>query len=160
MGRLYTAEFNAIALTAQVDFFELVAPADAVVQVHRFILSQHTEVKDAEEEGLLVLMKRGEGTVTSGSGGTTPTARPTQKGSPAYGGTVEANNTTKMVVGTGAIVNLYPFGWNIRAILDVIFTPEERPVISPSDRITLELATTPADSITFNGVIVFEEIGG
>lgn len=157
---MYTAQFNGVAVTAQQDFFELVAPADAVVYVHRIEIEQSSEVKDAEEEGLSVLVKRGEGTVTSGTGGTTPTAIPISKGDAAFGGTVEANNTTKMTTGTGAIVTLRSWAWNIRMPLEKIFTPEERLVISPSDRITVELATTPADSITMNGTIVFEEIGG
>jgi len=48
----------------------------------------------------------------------------------------------------------------VRMPLDRIFTPEERTVISPSDFWALELGTTPADSVTVSGFVVFEEIGG
>ena len=160
MPRLYTAVFSSVAVTAQQDLFELVAPADAIVVLHKIHLSQSTEVGDAQEEGLALLIKRGIGTVTSGSGGSTPTAQPIEDGDTAFGGTVEANNTTKMVVGTGTIETLDSLNWNVRVPLDIIFTPETRPVISPSNRITLELATTPADSITMSGSITFAEIGG
>jgi hypothetical protein len=98
MGRLYTAQFNAVAVTAQQDFFEVVAPADAIVVIHEFGLSQVTEVGDAAEEMLSVLMKSGQ--TTSGSGGTTPTGIPIELGDAAFGGTVEANNTTKASAGT------------------------------------------------------------
>jgi hypothetical protein len=49
---------------------------------------------------------------------------------------------------------------NIRVPFEKVFTPETRPVLSPSRRWTLELATTPADSITMSGYVIFEEIGG
>lgn len=160
MGRGYTADFNGVAVTAAQDFFELVAPADAVVKLTEIHIGQVTEVADAQEEQFLVQVKRGEGTVTSGLGGTTPTARPDEKGDPAFGGTVEANNTTKMATGTGAIVTLCSFQWNVRQPLDIYFTPEKAPVISPGDRITIELGAAPADSITMMGTIGFEEIGG
>lgn len=160
MGRIYSAIFNAVAVTAQQDFFEIAGPADAVTVVHAIELEQSTEVGDAQEEGLSILMKRGVGTVTSGSGGTTPTPQPREDGDPNYGGTTEVNNTTKMVVGSGSIDTLAAWVWNVRLPFLKLFTPEMRPVISPSNRLTIELATTPADSITINGTIWFEEVGG
>lgn len=160
MGRKYTAVFNEVAVTAQQDFFEVLAPTDAIVVIHDFELSQSTDVKDAEEEMLHLVVKRGIGSVTSGTGGTTPTAQPIEDGDTAFGGTVEVNNTTKMVVGTGTIETLASLNWNIRVPFQKIYTPETRPVISPGNRLTIELGTTPADSITISGTITFEEIGG
>lgn len=156
MGRLYTVQFNGVAVTAQQDIFELNAPADAAVVVHEIGVSQSTEVGDAAEEGLSLLWKSGQ--TTSGSGGTAPTAVPIEVGDAAFGGTTEVNNTTKASVGT--IVTHYAWNWNIRMDFVKIFTPETRPVLSPSRRATLELATTPADSITMSGYLVFEELGG
>lgn len=156
MGRMYTVQFNGVAVTAQQDFFEVVAPADAVVRIHRLGLSQSTEVGDAMEEGLSLLLKSGQ--TTSGSGGSTPTAIPNELGDAAFGGTCEANNTTKASAGT--IVTHYAWNWNVRMPFEHVFTPEERPVLSPSRRGTLELGTTPADSITISGYMVIEEIGG
>lgn len=156
MGRVYSAQFNGVAVTAQQDFFELNAPSDAAVRLLSIHLSQGTELGDAAEEQLLILLKRGQ--TTSGSGGTTPTAVAYAAGDPAFGGTVEANNTTKASAGT--IVTLEAHNWNVRAPFDRIFTPETCPILSPSGRMTVELATTPADSITISGFIIFEEIGG
>lgn len=156
MSRVYTVQFNGVAVTAQQDLFEIVAPADAVVVIHDLHLSQLTEVADAAEEQLLVLMKSGQ--TTSGAGGTAPTAVPVELGDAAFGGTVEVNNTTKATLGT--IVTHAAWHWNVRVPFDVVFTPETRPVLSPSRRWTLELATTPADSITMGGYATIEEIGG
>ena len=152
---LYTAVFNAVAVTAQQDLFELNAPSTAIVVVHAVELSQSTETGDAAEEGLNVLMKRG--ATTSGSGGSTPTATPLMAGDGAFGGTVEANNTTKATSGT--IVTLRADNWNIRAPFMWLPTPETRIVLAPSARFTVELATTPADSITVSGVLTFETVG-
>ena len=160
MARLYTAVFSSVAVTAAQDLFELVAPADAIVQVYRIEMSQSTETGDAAEESLPLLIKRGIGSVTSGTGGTTPTAQPVEDGDAAFGGTVEVNNTTKMVVGTGTIETIGSHNWNLRVPFDKVFLPEERIIISPSNRITVELVNAPADSVTMSGTITFAEIGG
>jgi hypothetical protein len=156
MGRIYTAQFTAVAVTAAQDFFEIVAPADAVVVIHDIHLSQSTELADAAEEQLTVLWKSG--STVSGSGGSTPTAIPLHLGDAAFGGTVEANNTTK--ANTGTIVTHQVWNWNIRVPLDIIFTPETRPILSPSRRGTLELSAAPADSVTVSGYMTIEEVGG
>lgn len=155
-GRRYTAQFTAVAVTAQQDFFEINAPADAVVNLAEVHLSQSTEVGDAMEEGLSILIKSG--ATTTGANGTTPTAVPKSLGDAAFGGTVEVNNTTKASAGT--IVTHEAINWNVRVPLDIIFTPENVKPISPSARLTVELATTPGDSITVSGWVVFDEIGG
>lgn len=156
MGRLYTVSFTGVAVTAQQDFFEVVAPSDAIVRIHRIGLSQSTEIGDAMEEGLSVLLKSGQ--TTSGSGGSAPTAIPNELGDAAFGGTCEANNTTKASAGT--IVTHYAWNWNVRMPFEHVFTPEERPILSPSRRGTVELGTTPGDSITMSGYMVIEELGG
>ena len=155
MGRIYRAVAVNTAQTVQVDIFELNVASTKSVRLHEIHLSQLTEIQDAQEEMLLVQVK--EGATTSGSGGATPTAVPASKGDSAYAGTVEAHNTTKATGGT--IVTHLAVNWNIRVPLDIIFTPESRIELPPSARLTVELATTPADSVTFGGYIVFEEIG-
>lgn len=154
MGRMYTAQFNGVAVTAQQDFFELVAPAEAAVLVHGFVLGQTTEAGDAEEEFLSILVKSGQ--TTSGSGGTAPTPVPTDFNSAAAGATTEVNNTTKATAGT--IVTHHADAWNVRSQYLWLPSPEMRFHLAPSRRFTVELATTPADSITMNGTIYFEEI--
>lgn len=159
MGRMYRAAFGSVAVSAQQDLFEVLAPSNAIVIVHRIQLSQSTEVGDAAEEGLHLQMVRGEGS-TSGSGGSTPTVTPIEAGTASAGVAVEANNTTKMTAGGGSLAVLEEHVWNVRVPLDIIYTPEERPIISPSDYFTVELNTTPADSLTMSGTITLEEIGG
>ena len=154
MGRIYTATFSGQAETAQCDLIELVAPSTASVRVHEIGISQLLEIKDAEEEMLLLQLKQGQ--TTTGSGGNTMTAIPRLFADTAFGGTVKDTNTTKATAGT--IVTHYNWYWNVRIPFQMIWTPETRPVLRPSRRMTLELATTPADSVTFGGYIVFESM--
>ena len=156
MGRMYTAVFKAVAVTAQQDFFEVLAGTNKPVKIHAWQLAQSTEIGDAMEEGLALTCNRGVGS-TTGTGGTTPTAAPVSVDDTACGATIEANNTTKMTVGT--ITELEDHVWNVRVPYMMVYTPEMRPYIKPGDRWTLELETTPADSITISGTIWLEELG-
>lgn len=161
MGLFYTAAFKGVAVTAQQDFFELKASASGSVKIHEWTLSQETEFGDAAEEQLRVTTNRGSGSVTSGSGGSTDTPKPIIRGATAFGGTVEINNTTKLAVGSGTLLtDLEVYNWNERIPLQKIYTPETRPVVMPGEYWTLELETTPADSVTISGTIIFEVEGG
>ena len=64
MGRLYTAQFSAVAVSAAQDLFEIVAPSDAIVKIHNIRLGQTSDVGDAAEE--ILLIKLNSGATTSG----------------------------------------------------------------------------------------------
>lgn len=153
MGRMYSATFELVAVTAAQDLFEINAPSDAAVVVHGCWISQSSDAADAQSEQLNILIHRGS---TSGSGGSTPTASPLSVGDPAFGGTVEANNTSQSTEGT----ILFSDSFNVMAGWQWLPTPEMRLVISPSGRLIIELQTAPADSLTMSGTVFFEEIGG
>lgn len=155
MGRSYTVSFTGVAVTAQQDLFELVAAAGKPLKILGFGLSQSTEVGDAAEEGLSIILKSGQ--TTSGSGGSAPTPQPNNPSDSAAGFTAETNNTTKASAGT--IVTHYPDNWNVRQPYVMVFPDRMQPVITGGRRCTLELATTPADSITMSGWISVEEEG-
>ena len=158
---MYTAVFKSTAVTAVQDLFEIKGPTDAITVIHDWTLTQSTEVGDSAEEMLILTTNRGVGAVTSGSGGASVTPQPVEDGNPAYGGTVERNNTTQIATGSGTLeTDLEVHCWNVRVPYQKIYTPETRPVISPGNTWTLELETAPADSITMSGTVTFEEIGG
>lgn len=154
-GRVYTAIFEDTDVTVQQDLFELVAPADAAVELLEVHISQSSEAQDVDEEMLKLLLKSGQ---TVSGNGTAVTPVPLSLGDAAFGGTCERNGTTKASSGTIVTHNIWV--WNIRIPHDVIFIPEVTKVLSPNARMTIELATTPVDSITMSGYIVFKEIGG
>jgi hypothetical protein len=155
LGRMYAAAFSAVAFTAANDAFELNAPSDACVVVHALYLSQGTELGDAAEEQLLVQIQKG--ATSSGSGGAAITPVPRCFGDAAFGGTVERVNTTQASGGT--IVTHHSAYWNIRIPFELIFTPEIRMVLSPSERMTV-LLPAPTDSVTLGGTLIFSEVGG
>jgi hypothetical protein len=141
MGRVYSAAFKSITV------------------IHGWMLSQTTETGDAAEEMLLLTTNRGVGSVTSGSGGAAVTPQPREDQDSAYGGTIERNNTTVMAAGSGTLEELEVYAWNVRVPFQMVYPPELRPVIAPGNRWTLEMESTPADSITMSGVVWLEEIG-
>lgn len=158
MGRLYTAQFNAQAATAvAADLFELTSPSNRSVLIHAVILGQYSDFGDAQDELLSVIMRRGTSGTTSGSTpASTPTPVPLETNSSAAGSTVECYNTTAMSGGT--ITVLYSDAFNVRGGYQMIFTPEMRPMVSQSERFTVSILA-PADTLTMNGTLVFEEIG-
>lgn len=150
MGRMYAATFEDVAVSAVQDLFELNAPSDATVTLHFIVIGQESDV---DSEMLSVTIERA---TNGGSGGSSPTARPLEVGSPAFGGTVEANNTTQA---TG-LTQLHSDAFNVLAGWQYRPTPEERIVLSPSGRIVLTLNDAPGDALTMSGTIIFEEVGG
>lgn len=153
MGRIYSAPFEEVAVTVVQDLFELVAPADAVVVIHSVTITQSTDAGDAQAEMLPILIHRGTAT---GSGGSPVTPSPLQVGDAAFGGTVEANNTTQSAEGTF----IHAEAFNVQIGFYYLPPPEDRPVVSPSALFIVELQAAPDDSLTMNGTVVFEEIGG
>jgi hypothetical protein len=157
MGRRYTAPINIGAHTAQLDVFELLAGSGKPVRLLCVELGQSTELGDAQEEMIPLVLKRVTGAPTSGSGGSTPTLQPVLASGAASGATLETGNTTKLTGGTSA--ELARFIWNVRAGLLYQPPPEEQIVADAATRLVLEEVATPADSITGPiGRIVFEEI--
>ena len=159
MPQMYSATFSGLASAAAVDFFELLAPSTKVVVVHSINIGQITDLGDAAEEVLTVQLRRGVGSVTSGSGGSSPTPAKLETGDTAAAATVEISNTTAMVVGSGTITILKFLPWNIRGEFVYLPTPEARIILSPSERLAVGLLAAPADTITSHGTLVWEEIG-
>ena len=83
MGRIYVGHFEDVAVTAAQDLFELLAPSTAALAIHKWTLFQTTDVGDAAEEILELETVRGDGSVTSGSGGSTVTPQPIDNGGAA-----------------------------------------------------------------------------
>ena len=161
MGAVYTATFDSVAVSALQDLFEITAPSSACVIVHDWHVFQTSDTGDTAEEILRLQTVRGDLAVASGSGGSTLTPQPLHNGDPAFGGTVECNNTTRMTAGSPDTLEITGnFGWNVRVPYDKVYTPETRPVISPGKRWALALPVAPGDPLTMGATITFEVIGG
>lgn len=155
MGMMYVAPFQGVSISAAQDVFEISAPADAVVIVHRCEITDETS--ETSEQGVIKINRGSSGT-TSGSGGSSVTPAPLETGMAAAGSTVERNNTTAMTGGTITHKGGAGFNW-LNGYLYAP-TPEERLVISPSERLTFNLVNAPGAARTCSGYVIFEEIGG
>ncbi len=153
VGRMYSVSNSVAGVTTAIDLLRISAPSDAVVVVHKVIVTQETEFTDVQSEQMDIQFHRGS---TDGSGGATPTARPLEVGDAAFGGTTATGNDTQSTEG----VILHAEAANVMAGFVWAPTPEERIVLSPSGRLIVELPTAPDDSIDFRVAAYFEEIGG
>jgi hypothetical protein len=154
---MYSCSISVAAHTAQVDYFELLAASGKPLLLHGFELAQTTELGDAQEEQISLVLKRVTGAPTSGSGGSSVTPSPLCPNDTAAGATLETGNTTKLTGGTS--VELARFSWNVRGSLLYLPPPEGRITLDASTRLVLEELTTPADSITGPvGWVLIEEL--
>jgi hypothetical protein len=146
LTRTYTAPISIAAHTAQVDVFELLTAAGKPVELLCVEFGQSTELGDAQDEVIPLVLKRVTGAPTSGSGGSAPTFVPVNPNDTAAGVTLEIGNTTKLTGGTST--ELARFSWNVRAGFLYLPIEEVRIVVDAATRLVLEEVGTPTDSIT------------
>ncbi len=160
MGRMYSARFEGVAVSAAQDVFSLGSPTSGVGLLHSIFLGQDSDVGDAGE--ILEIVRIVTGNTTVGSGGSAPTAIPFQLGdTPTV--TVRANDTTEVSAGTQVIK--HSDIWNVRVGWQYIPTPETRIyfnelIAGTKTFLAVQLPNAPASAITMSGTIIFEEILG
>lgn len=160
MGRMYTVAHSGTLTNAggDSDLFELTPADDKPIRLRRIRLSQISELGDAAEEGLRISIFRFPATVTSGSGGSTPTPVPCDDAGSAAGFTAEVNNTT-VATTSGSAALLESFGWNIRNTpFELYWEPEEAPIARQGSALIVRLESTPTDDITAQITAWVEEI--
>lgn len=158
MGRIYTAIMDAQAVAAVDELFNIIAPTDAVVVIHEIVITQ-----DASETSEQLPLNIFRTATDQAAKGTANTPHPHQIGDPAFGGVVR----THVLTAEGFAVETTPLfrqsqnqlnGWHI------LWTPETRPVLSPTagvaSTLVIKLDVAPSASINISGYVTFEEIGG
>lgn len=158
MSRLYSINFENVAVTAAQDFFDIAPATNKPIVLHGCWISQSTEVGDAQEEFLRLKIIYGLATVGSGGGAFTPV--PLNPADTAAGMTARINDTTVAVVGAGTTSVIWAESFNERVGWVWLPTPEMRPVITAAQtRVVVTMLSTPADSVTMNGTLIVEELG-
>lgn len=155
MGRVYTVSFEATAVAAQADLFEISPADDKPCKILGMTLCQTSDVGDAADEVCKFAIIRGH--ATSGSGGSAATPYPVEATDATVGFSAEVCNTTIASTGTG--VTLFADGWNVRSGYQVWFPPECQPVVSQANTTLVVRQAAPADSITMSGTLFVEEMG-
>lgn len=139
-------------------------PADDVpIRIRGILLSQISEVADAQEEGLQISINRLPATFTVGSGGAAITACKPLGGytsADVWLMTARSNDTTIATTnGTGEALHMC--GWNERNTPYDFFYPykEECPTAKQTTGLTVRQDTTAADDYTGCFTFWVEELG-
>lgn len=150
MGRMYTASFTDVAVTAQQDLFQIEANT-VPAKLHAIFLSQIADVGDAAAENLSIIIQRVTDAVTNDiAEGLLDT------GDGAALADLAVNETTELTTGAAII---HSEAWNIAMSWIWMPPPEMRITVEVGNAVVVNLNTTPADSLTMSGTMYFEEGG-
>jgi hypothetical protein len=153
-GRMYSINFADVSVSATQDLINITATAGMAFKIHRIELGQRTLTAWESKPVKLIRLPV---TVTAGSGGTTVTPRPMNNGDAAATVTAHANDTTAATT-SGTATTLMARDWEFLNGFLVVFTPDERPVIAPSQTVALNLPTAPSGATLASGTILIEEL--
>ena len=163
---VFTAPFEAVAISVAQDVWELLPDATTRIRILEIELAQYSDpflhVDASAEEIELIPISFIRGHTVSGSGGGTITPANINSYGRAAATAVERNNTTVATTSgellfAGVWHNQAGFIW--RQPEDVARDPFRRHiVIAPEERFVVRIGA-PADELTCNGTIMFEELG-
>lgn len=153
---IFSAVVSGVAVAAAQDVFEIVAGSATRVRLHEIRLGQTTGFGDAAAEGLSVTLIRGFTTAGSGGAAVTPVNLSGHANALPAASTVKRNNTTLAQDGVGAAI--FCDAWNIADSWHYAPANELMPIVEKDQRLVVRISA-PADEITMNATLVFEEIG-
>jgi hypothetical protein len=157
MPRTYEVTFEKVAVSAVQDLVEVIGAAGKMLRVKRQWVSC-VDVSPLPAAQMLAL--RGSylpATVTHGTGGSSPTPRPTDPGDTAASFTAKANSTAPATT-SGTKATQEEGGGHIYSGYEKTFTAP--PIIGPNESYVFELITAPSGSLTLSGGVEVEESGG
>lgn len=155
--RIYTCEFEGIAVTAAVDLFELQPADDKPIEIIGMFLSQSSDLGDAAEEIIRYRIVRGNTTTGTGGAGQAVAPVPVNRSDVAAGFTYDTNNTTPASSGTA--VNLHSDSFNIRTGLGLWLPDGCEWQTSQAVFLVVRLMAAPTDSLTMSGTLYVRELG-
>lgn len=163
MARIYSVSFEAVAVTAAQDFFEINPAANKPCRFVGLFLSQSSDTGDAAEEILRVSITRIPATFTTGSGGTAITegtdgAWTVKATDQTAAFAAEVNNTT-IATSSATIQHIFAYQFNIRTGLELWFPPEVQPEFINGAAGVVRLLAAPTDSLTMSGTLFVSEEG-
>ena len=152
MGRVYTISFAGVSVTAVQDLITVFTGVKAI-KLHSVVLGQ---VSATAVGNLAISIKRLPATITSGSGGSTPTPIPVSLNDTAATVTAHANDTSRTTTG-GTAQTLVADVFNV--INGYLYLPpaEDRIVVGPNEALVISLDGAPSGAEVMSGYAVVEE---
>lgn len=157
MSRVYTVTFEGVLVSAAQDLVTIIngASSGKLVRIlRRWVSVVDTTIPSAQM--LELRERRLPATLTTGSGGSTPTPVPRDPGDAAATFTAHANDTTKTTT-TGTPAILYETGCHSFNGFDDIH--DEPPVIGQGQDYVFELLSTVSGTVHLSGGVEVEELG-
>jgi hypothetical protein len=131
--------------------FEIVAPSNRRVRIYEFVMGQYSDAGDAAAELLSVTILRGYTTTGSGGASITPVNISGASADAALS-TVTRNNTS--VASGGSPATVRADAWNVQG--PYTYNSDNNFIIEAGQRMVFRISA-PADELTLNATLVFEE---
>lgn len=156
MPRPYEVTFENVLVSAAQDLVTILGATGKICRILRaWVTSVDTTLVTSQQ-----IQLRGRflpATLTAGSGGTTPTPRPTDPGDAAASFTAHVNDTTKTTT-SGTATTLEENGCHLYQGFDKTFA--RPPIVGPSEAFVFELLSTVSGTVHMSGGVEVEEMGG
>lgn len=157
---LYTvsASFTLTNAGGNTDLLEILPASNYPVRLVGFLLSQSSEIAEAQEESIQVEIVRMTATVTGGSSGASPNIEPVNDRAPVNQFAAEVNNTT-VATTSGNTDILEEFAWNVRSgPLERVYPEVERQYTCRNGQaLLIRLPVAVTDDMTFQLTAFIEE---
>jgi hypothetical protein len=158
-GRRYTVAYSGSYTVAggDTDLLELVPATQKPCLIKGMVISQTSEVGDAQEEGVRISVILLPATFTGGSGGSTITASTPDSANAAAAFTAKCNNTT-VATTSGTAVTRLEMGWNERnSPFDFWWPDGFEPEVKNPEGLVVRAQTTVGSNVAINCTFFIEE---
>lgn len=152
-GRIYTIRVTPTAVSAALDFLEIAPATNKPVIIHKVVISPTVSETNQQVQATVRTLPA---TLTSGSGGSTPSTNKKNEHDAAAGFTAEAFNTTRATTSGTAAYHAdegFPSQGGFEYLPDV----SERPIIKNGEAFVVGIEESLAGAVV-GGYAVVEEI--
>ncbi len=157
MPRVYTVSFKFVTISAAQDLVAVKGSTGKTCRLRRVWLQMNdTTLQTAQ--GLRLNVKYSSATLTLGSGGSVPTARPVDAGDTAASFSNHVNDTTPSTT-SGAFTDIMPTGGHNYGGFDYTWPKGEEVVFGLNEGVVFELLSTVTGTCNFSGGATIEESG-
>ena len=153
-GRIYTVRVAPTAVSAALDFLELVPATNKPLVIHKVVV---TPTDSETNQQVRCTVRTLPATLTSGSGGSTPTIGGKSTDDAAAGFTAEAFNTTRATTSGTAVYHSDEGAPSQGGFEYRPDTPQQRPIIKAGQAFVVGIEESLAGA-TVGGYAIVEEI--